>query len=401
MPNPNNAPEETTPPVPAPLEVQSPQEGWRRHRLLIICGVVLAFIIYIFAARESKQIQQTTPPGEIVAKTLEMDKQPLKGLPMAELGLKLPETAQAPDRPAEGYAPAPVEAPPIKPGEPVARTEEPARPHIPAPPPLPVVAEKPASKPVKGEAFTHALIKITDDQVNKPLFGWRPNSILFGKMGLTDDVNNLQLGVLEVIRRTAVVLNENMSRFALTEAQNPYLNNAMNFYMVSPEKYWFPSASGKYREAMADLEHYIDDLKHNRSRFYTRVDNLIALMNHFRDLLGSAFHNLIKDTEADGSSVSWFVCDDYFYFAQGVALGMAEILEGVKEDFADQLARKNSTKLVDDAIHALHTGAHLHPWLITNAAKDSILANHRANMATYIGEAEHIISTLMNVLATN
>jgi hypothetical protein len=77
---------------------------------------------------------------------------------------------------------------------------------------------------------------------------------------------------------------------------------------------------------MENLERYIDDLKHNRSRFYTRVDNLIALMTHFRDVLGSAFHNLnkrhqIKDTKADGSSLSWFVCDDYFYFAQGVRAG--------------------------------------------------------------------------------
>ncbi len=291
-------------------------------------------------------------------------------------------------------APAQPEAPRAKPAEPLAKPEEPARPIIPPPPPPPPAAEKMVVHPVKGEAFTRSLIKIMDDQVNKTIFGWRPNSILFGKMGLTDNVNNLQLGVLEVARRTVVVLNENMSRFALTEAQNPYLNNAMNFFMVSPEKYWFPSASGKYKEAMANLEQYIDDLKHNRSHFYTRVDNLIALMNHFRDVLGSAFHNLIKDHEPDGSPVSIFVCDDYFYFAQGVAMSMAEILEGVKEDFADQLARKNSTKLVDDAIHALHTGSQLSPWFITNAAKDGILANHRANMATYIGEAEHIIFTL-------
>ncbi len=395
--------------------------------MLIICAVVLAFIIYIFAAKESRWVEQATPPGKIVAKHLELEPKPFTGILKSEPGTQPPETLPTPGRSVEGVGPAPAEAPPVitppvtgkseepakplmpapseappgKTGESVAKPEEPARPIIPPPPPLPAVAEKLASKPVKGEAFTHALIKIMDDQVNKTFFGWRPNSIVFGIMGLTDDVNNLQMGVLEVARRTVVVLNENMSRFALTEAQNPYLNNAMNFFMVSPEKYWFPSASGKYKEAMANLEHYIDDLKHNRSRFYTRVDNLIALMNHFRDVLGSAFHNLIKDTEADGSPVSWFVCDDYFYFAQGVAMGMAEILEGVKDDFADQLAKKNSTKLVDDAIHALHTAAQLHPWIITNAAKDGILANDRANMATYIGEAEHIISTLMNVLATN
>lgn len=335
-----------------------------------------------------------------------------------------PSTAAVEGRSAAEPLPAgrTIESPPAaapaakKAGEPEGAPEEGAGgagTAAPAPPPIPAAA-KPAGaaashaapaveRPpaVKGEAFTRALIKAMDDQVNRPFWGWRPDSILFGKLALTDDVNNRQLGVLEVARRTAVVLNENMSRFALTEAQNPHVNNAMNFFMVSSEQFWFPSASGKYKEALENLQRYIEDLRHNRSRFYTRVDNLIALMNHFRDVLGSAFHNLIKDVEADGRPVSWFDCDDYFYFAQGVALGMADILEGVKLDFADQLAKKNSSKLVDDAIHALHAAAHLSPWIITDAAKDGLLANHRANMATYIGEAEHIIFTLVSVLATN
>jgi hypothetical protein len=38
---------------------------------------------------------------------------------------------------------------------------------------------------------------------------------------------------------------------------------------------------------------------------------------------------------------------------------------------------------------------------VTNGAKDGILANHRANLSTYIGEAEHVISTLHSQLATN
>jgi hypothetical protein len=38
---------------------------------------------------------------------------------------------------------------------------------------------------------------------------------------------------------------------------------------------------------------------------------------------------------------------------------------------------------------------------VTNGSKDGILANHRANMGTYIGEAEHVISTLHSALASN
>jgi hypothetical protein len=267
-------------------------------------------------------------------------------------------------------------------------------------PPAPAVVTPPR-EPVKGEVFTLALIKIMDDQVNQTWFGWRPNTIVFGKMGLTDNVNNLQLGVLEVARRTVVVLNEHMTRFATTEAYNPRVNEAMNFFMVSPDKYWFPSASGKYREAMQGLEIYIGGLKAGRARFYSRVDYLIALLSNYKDLLGSSFHNLLKDTEADGQSVSWFMVDDYFYYSQGIALAMAEMLEAVTKEFHQEIQKKNSHKLLEDAIHALHAASHLEPWVVTNGAKDGILANHRANMSTYIGEAEHVISTLMSQLATN
>jgi hypothetical protein len=84
-----------------------------------------------------------------------------------------------------------------------------------------------------------------------------------------------------------------------------------------------------------------------------------------------------------------------------VAVSMAEMLEAVKEDFHDELQKKNTHKLLEDAIHALHAASHLNPWVVTNGAKDGILANHRADMSTYIGEAEHLVSTLQSVMATN
>ena len=53
----------------------------------------------------------------------------------------------------------------------------------------------------------------------------------------------------------------------------------MNFLMVSPDKYWFPSASGKYQEAIQDLRAYSEDLRMGRSQFLFRVDNIIALFS--------------------------------------------------------------------------------------------------------------------------
>ena len=395
---PNDTPEPGHLPAPVEPSPGGPPPGGllhliMQHRFLVVSLVVVLFLGSLFAwearhggstpAKSAEPLVTGAPPGgPAPTAPKELELKPL--MPLSPKGAHEPGSPVTP-------------LPPL--------THEPALPppkaepsHV--PPASPVVVTPPR-EPVKGEVFTLALIKIMDDQVNKTWFGWRPNTILFGKMGLTDNVNNLQLGVLEVARRTVVVLNEHMTRFATTEAYNPQVNEAMNFFMVSPDKYWFPSASGKYREAMQDLERYIEGLKGGRARFYSRVDYLIALLSNYKDLLGSSFHNLLKDTEADGHPVSWFMVDDYFYYSQGIALAMAEMLEAITKEYHQELQKKNSHKLLEDAIHALNAASQLDPWVVTNGSKDGILANHRANMSTYIGESEHVISTLMSQLATN
>jgi len=406
-------------PVPLPPEPESPKglkALLQHHRFILAILVVLIFFGLIFGLGWYRQDKSAGAPDAA--------DRPLAAAPAQ----KFPAKASVPLHPPalespEALAPDTGQAGGPKPTDPQVPELSPATPSAEPPPEAPPAATKSAApehaapkpaaplqppphkaalvKKVRGVVFTEALIKIIADQVDQPLFGWRPNTIIFGKMGLTDNVNNLQLGVLEVARRTVLVLNENMTRFAITEAYNPEVNEARNYLMVSPEKYWFPSASGKYREAVQYLGIYINDLQKGRSRFYTRVDNLIALFSNYKDILGSCFYNLLKDTEPNGSKVSWFKTDDYFYFSQGVALSMATMLEAVKEDFHPELQKKNTHKLLEDTIHALHAAAHLNPWLITDGNKDGILANHRANLSTYIGEAEHLMATMQTVLATN
>jgi hypothetical protein len=309
---------------------------------------------------------------------------------------------ETPQELVEGLvAKAPPGEPAPGPAAPIPKESAAAPAHEAQAPAHPASRVEPPGNPLRGEIFTRALIKIIDDQVNQTWVGWRPNTIVFGKLSLTDNVNNFQLGVLEVARRTVVVLNEQFTRFANTEAFDPRVNEAMNYLMVSPEKYWFPSASGKYREAIIDLKAYIKALQNGQSRFYSRVDHLIVLLNNYKDLLGNNLNHLIKDNEAGGKPVSWFKVDDYFYHAQGVAVAMAEMLTAVQEDFHRELQKKNSHKILEEAIHALHQAGHMHPWIVTNGAKDGILANHRSNMGGYIAEAEHLINTLQMQLATN
>lgn len=76
----------------------------------------------------------------------------------------------------------------------------------------------------KGVAFIEALVQPLTYELHQRFWGWRPNDIL----NFTDNVNNFQQGVLEVTRRTAVILAERISRTGSTAAFDPNLERAMN-----------------------------------------------------------------------------------------------------------------------------------------------------------------------------
>lgn len=248
----------------------------------------------------------------------------------------------------------------------------------------------------KGVAVVNAIIGTMAYELEERFWGWHPNDLF----NLTDNVRYYQLGVLEVTRRAVVALNERISRTGTTDAFDPDLENATNWFMIKATKYWFPSAESKYSEGIADLEKYRDSLQAKRATFYTRPDNLIPLLASFEDLLGSCDENLVKHVEEDGSEVGWFKADNYFFYAQGVAAAMAPILEAIHHDFLITLETRHGIELLHHAVESCHTAADLDPWLITDSSLDGILANHRANMAAPISHARFYLGVLIKALST-
>ena len=248
----------------------------------------------------------------------------------------------------------------------------------------------------KGVAFVEATIAALEHELNERFWGWRCNDII----QLTDNVENIQLGVLEVVRRTSVALAERISRYGPTDVIDHNLENAMNWFMIKPTQYWLPSPEDKYNDSIKELRKYAEKLEKGEVTFYTRADNLIPLLLSFADLLGSCDDNLVKTHEDDGSPVSWFKVDDYFYYAKGVAMAMGKILHAVEHDFATVLEARGGTDLLEHAIHACHEAGEIDPWLVTDAALDGILANHRANMAAPISHARHYLDVLAKTLST-
>jgi hypothetical protein len=251
-------------------------------------------------------------------------------------------------------------------------------------------------KEARGVAFVTAAIKPLDYELNKRFWGWRPNDIL----NFTDNVNNFQLGVLEVTRRTVVILAERISRKGGNDEFNKHVENAMNWLMIKPDSYWFPSPESKYDDALDELKAYMETLKQGKASFYTRPDNLIPLLQVFEDLMGSCEESLVKTHEKNGDEVSHFKADDYFYYTKGVVDAMSTILEAVAEDFGQTVDTRRGSELLETIITECHHAKAIDPLYITNADLSGFLANHRANLATRISGARFALGQLINTLST-
>ena len=248
----------------------------------------------------------------------------------------------------------------------------------------------------KGVAFVEATIAPLDYELNDRFWGWRSNDIL----DFTDNVNNFQLGVLEVTRRTVVALTERISRTGATAAFDENLENGMNWLMIKARKYWFPSPESKYNASLNELRIYMEKLEIGEANFYSRTDNLIPLLMAYEDLLGSCEENLVKTKEDDGSSVSFFKADDYFFYAKGVVSAMGTILGAVQEDFKDIVETRGGVDVLHHAIESCHHASEIDPLIITNSPLSGILANHRANLAAPLSHARFYIGVLIKTLST-
>ena len=111
------------------------------------------------------------------------------------------------------------------------------------------------------------------------------------------------------------------------------LENAMNWFMIKADRYWFPSAESKYKAGLKELRAYFHKLEKGEAQFYTRTDNLIPLLMAYQDLLGSCDENLVKSHEDDGSLSAISRATIISIYAKGITSAMATILEGIAKDF--------------------------------------------------------------------
>ena len=262
-------------------------------------------------------------------------------------------------------------------------------------------------KTVKGAHF----IRVNEMMVKEMADNWLPND-LFWPTALLDNMPNFQLGVLEVVRYNVRVLRDNLSRMRTTDRLDPSAEAAFTSLSNNPFKWWFPSAEGKWKEALQHLEIYNQNLATKKSHFYPRADNLVELLNQYLSLMGGVNTRLInapRDLKAALSiedqkektepaptvdiDIPWRQIDDNFYYAQGVAYALHESFRAIRVDFIEVLRDKNSVALVDKILEILGR-CHFEPLIVFNGDPDSIFANHSLNLSGIFNDARQKMNSL-------
>jgi hypothetical protein len=254
-------------------------------------------------------------------------------------------------------------------------------------------------QPVPGQAFTEEMIGLMDAELRRSFGGWRPNNWLIGGLIPLDNVENYQLGVLSVIRRVSIVMREKLGRpGGGSDAFDPHVELAMNRFHSDETAFWFPDADKMFAEGSAQLKIYVENLKRGSAQFQPRTDNIYELLYAFRDILGDCHQQLIKTHEKDGHPVSMFKTDDYYYFSKGAAHAVLGLAKALPKEVDFEVRAKGGQLPLQEMIESLEQADKPGPWMVLDGDDNDLRANHRRNLAGWIGDARMKVITLMDTL---
>lgn len=246
-----------------------------------------------------------------------------------------------------------------------------------------------------GAAFGNAAARIIEHELDGTT-GWRPNDlILWGPRLAADNNANRQLGILQALRETLRLFKDELTKVS-TDVYDKNLVEADNLLRNDPDKWMFPSAESRYREAVKRLDQYVAGLRGDNpsSRpIITRNSELIPLLAAWNTLLGTAHADMYR-TDTD-----WFQVDDDFYRVTGFCHVIANMLPAVEQEYRVELDSRPGLRALFQEIHApLARCAEIKPIYVFNGRDSGMLANSRRNLDAYVNEARQKIYSIRDEL---
>ncbi|MDR1921548.1 MAG: DUF2333 family protein [Candidatus Adiutrix sp.] len=265
----------------------------------------------------------------------------------------------------------------------------------------------------KGLMTADTLIVIGDELFSN----WLPNDKVWPTVFL-DNPQNFQLGQLEMMRYTARVMRDKLTRLRTTDKIDPDCDEAFTFLSNDPLKWWMPTAESRFNGAVDKLKSYRSRLAAGQAEFYPRADNLYELLDQYVSLLGGVNTRLANAPhrqrykiseesagEVDASreehlvdtKVPWTAIDDNFYYAQGVAYVLRQSMAAIRHDFQEILEVKKATAQIDSIIEVLDQ-SQFEPWMVLNGDIGSVMANHSMELHSILENARQKIRNLNDMI---
>jgi hypothetical protein len=277
---------------------------------------------------------------------------------------------------------------------------------------FPQFFEQEAKSEIPGILFTDTLITLTEEMAGR----WLPNDKIYPTVFL-DNPQNFQMGELETVRYSVRVLRDKLTRLRTTDKIDPDAEAAFVFFSNDPFKWVLPSAESKYRAGVKSLKSYRTRLAAGQADFYPRADSLDDLLDQYVSLLGGVTTRLanaprrtgqVLSSETAGdqytkgekyveAAVPWTQIDDNFYYAQGMAYGLRQILIAVKHDFANILEIKKADELLERTIHVLDN-SQFEPIFVLNGDRGSVFANHSLQLQSVLEDTRQKLGSLQDMI---
>jgi len=276
------------------------------------------------------------------------------------------------------------------------------------------VAAPPANWP-KGLMTANTLLIISDD-----LFGnWLPNDKFWPTIFL-DNPQNFQLGELEALRYTTRVMRDGITRLRTGGTNDPDIESAFTLLNNDPLKWILPSAESRYKKAADHFRAYRDRVAVSKPDevFFPTNDNLRDLLDQYAALLGVINTRLsnapnqtrykisedavrpadqAQDEQWVDTHVPWRQVDDNFYYAQGAAYVLRQMMVAIKYDFSKILTDREAMPQVDSIISVLNQ-AQFEPWWVMNGDVGSIWANHSMQLQSILENARQKFRNLNDTM---
>ncbi|MBM4267119.1 MAG: DUF2333 family protein [Deltaproteobacteria bacterium] len=226
--------------------------------------------------------------------------------------------------------------------------------------------------------------------------GWRPNDlVIWGPTLMADNNASRQLGILQALRETTRVFKDHLTKVS-SDQYDRNLVEAENLLRNDPDKWAFPSAESRYREAVERLQAYVEGLRAEppKSRpINARNVELIRLIQAWSDMLGDAHADLLRD------DVGWFQVDDVFYRTTGYCHVIAHMIPAIQIEYRQELdSRPVLQTLFDETEAPLLRCATMKPILVLNGGDTSPIANQRRNLDAYVTEGRQKLYSIREEL---